>query len=35
MPFDLLIDIYNEIDNSFVITYNWKRIKNEIFQIKL
>jgi uncharacterized protein YceK len=27
LPFDLLIDIYNEIDNSFIITDNWKRIK--------
>jgi uncharacterized protein YceK len=27
MPFDLLIDIYNEIDNSFIMTDNWKRIK--------
>jgi uncharacterized protein (DUF169 family) len=27
MPFTLVNDIYNEIDNSFIITDNWKKIK--------
>jgi uncharacterized protein (DUF169 family) len=27
MPFELVSDIYNEIDNSFIITENWDRIK--------
>jgi uncharacterized protein (DUF169 family) len=27
MPFELVSDIYNEIDNSFIITDNWKKIK--------
>jgi hypothetical protein len=26
MPFELVSDIYNEIDNSFIITDNWKKI---------
>ena len=27
MPFELVSDIYNEIDNSFIITDNWEKIK--------
>jgi uncharacterized protein (DUF169 family) len=27
MPFELVYEIYNEIDNSFIITDNWKKIK--------
>lgn len=27
MPYELLLDIYKDIDNSFIITENWKRIK--------
>ena len=27
MPFEMVKDIYNEIDNSFIVTENWKKIK--------
>jgi uncharacterized protein (DUF169 family) len=27
MPFDLVADMYNEMDNSFVITENWEKIR--------
>jgi len=28
MPYDLLVDIYKDIQNSFIITDNWKKIKD-------
>jgi hypothetical protein len=27
MPYDLLVDIYNDLDQTFITTENWRRIK--------
>ena len=27
MPFEMVKEIYNEIDNSFIVTENWRKIK--------
>jgi uncharacterized protein (DUF169 family) len=35
MPFELVSDIYNEIDNSFVITDNWGKIKERNLSVQI